>query len=101
MVYKHGRYGKFLACSNYPECKNIKKQEKSTGVKCPECSKGEIVAKKSKRGKFFYGCNNYPKCKFALWSKPTGKKCPKCESLLVQGAKDTVKCSNKECDYSK
>ncbi|MFH1291818.1 MAG: type I DNA topoisomerase [bacterium] len=97
MAKKHGRYGAFLGCSNYPDCKNIKNIENKIGVKCPECDKGDIVERKSKRGKTFYGCNSYPKCKFALWSKPTGEQCKKCKSLMIYGAKDTTKCSNKEC----
>lgn len=97
MVIKSGRFGAFLACSAYPDCKNIKSLNKGTGVKCPECGKGDIVEKKTKRGKTFYACNQYPKCKFALWSKPTGKKCGKCGSLLVYGKGDTEVCSNKEC----
>ena len=74
---------------------------KSTGVPCPECGKGEIVERRSKRGRTFYSCNRYPDCKFALWSKPNGEKCPKCGSLLVYGKGDTVACSSKECDYKK
>jgi len=98
MVKKRGRFGEFLACSNYPDCKNTKAIVKSTGVKCPECGKGEIVEKRSKRGRYFYGCSNYPSCKFALWSKPTGETCPECGSLLTQ-AKNGALCSNKECAY--
>ncbi|MBU1130666.1 type I DNA topoisomerase [Patescibacteria group bacterium] len=101
MVIKSGRYGKFTACSGYPECKNIKNIEDKTGVKCPQCGQGDIVAKRSRRGKTFYSCNKYPECKYALWSKPTGEKCPDCGSLVVMGAKDTVRCSNKECKYTK
>ena len=101
MVVKRGRYGTFLGCSGYPDCKNIKRREIGTGVTCPQCDKGEIVQKKSKRGKIFFSCNQYPDCKFALWSKPTGEKCPTCGSLLVYGAKDTIRCSNKECDFVK
>jgi len=111
MAIKSGRFGKFLSCSRYPECKNIKSLVKSTGVKCPECGKnllaedllkaGEIVERRSKKGRTFYSCNRYPDCKFALWSKPTGEKCSKCGSLLVYGKNDTVVCSNKECDYKK
>jgi len=99
LVIKQGRYGKFLGCSGYPKCKFIKALTKSTGVKCPKCQKGEIVAKRSRRGKTFYACNRYPDCEFALWSKPTGETCPKCQSLLVYGAKNSVRCSNKDCDY--
>ena len=101
MVLKRGRFGAFLGCSKYPECKNIMKIENKTGVKCPKCGKGDIVERKSKRGKMFYGCNQYPKCDFALWSKPTGQTCPKCGQLLVFAAKGKEKCSNKECDYEK
>ncbi|MCX6763432.1 MAG: type I DNA topoisomerase [Candidatus Moranbacteria bacterium] len=97
MAVKRGKYGAFLGCSNYPECKNIKKIENKTGIKCPKCPDGEIVEKKSKRGKLFYACNKYPACKFALWSKPTGEKCPKCSSLMVFAAQGKTKCSSKEC----
>lgn len=100
MVIKHGRYGEFLGCSRYPECKNMKPIVKSTGVKCPECGKGEIVQKRGGKGKTFYGCNQYPKCKFALWNEPTGEKCPDCSSLLVTKhlkKGDVVACS--KCKY--
>lgn len=101
MVVKRGRFGAFLGCSNYPECKNIRKIEKKTGIKCPKCGAGEIVERKSKRGRLFFGCNKYPNCDFALWNKPTGETCPKCGSLIVFAAKGKIKCSNKECDYIK
>ncbi len=101
MVVKKGRFGFFLGCSNYPNCKNIKKIENKTGVKCPECQEGELVEKKSKRGRVFYGCNAYPKCKFALWNKPTGETCPQCNSLLVYVGKNKIKCSKKECHFEK
>lgn len=97
MVKKYGRYGEFLGCSKYPECKNIVNIERTTGVKCPVCQKGEIVEKRSRRGKTFYACNQYPTCKNAYWSKPTGEKCPSCGALMVYGAKNSVRCSNKEC----
>ncbi len=99
MVVKHGRFGKFLSCSNYPECKSIKSIAKGTGVSCPQCQKGELSEKRTRRGKTFYGCDQYPDCDFALWSKPTGAKCPECKSLVVFGAKDTVRCSSKECKW--
>lgn len=99
MVVKHGRFGKFLSCSNYPECKSIKSIAKGTGVSCPQCKKGELSEKRTRRGKTFYGCDQYPDCDFALWSKPTGAKCPECKSLVVYGAKDTVRCSSKECKW--
>lgn len=101
MVIKRGKYGMFLGCSNYPNCKNIKKIENKTGVKCPICGVGEIVERKSKKGRVFYGCNNYPNCTFALWQKPTGEKCPECGSLLVFGPKGKIRCSNKECKFEK
>jgi DNA topoisomerase I len=101
MAVKRGRFGVFLGCSNYPECKNIKRIENKTGVNCPKCQKGEIVERKSKKGRAFFGCNQYPNCDFSLWNKPTGEKCPQCDSLLVFAAKDKSKCSNKECKYEK
>jgi DNA topoisomerase-1 len=101
MIIKEGRYGKFLACSNYPECKNIKPLTKSTGAKCPKCGEGEIVERKTKTGRIFYSCNKYPNCDFALWQRPTGENCPKCKSLLIFAGKDKIKCSSKECDYTK
>ena len=101
MVIKKGRYGQFLGCSNYPDCRNMKPLIKSTGVKCPECGKGEIVERKSKKGKLFYSCDQYPECKFALWQRPTGEKCPECSSLLIYYGKEKIKCSNTECKYIK
>ncbi len=101
MVVKHGRFGKFLSCSKYPDCKSMKPIVKKTGVKCPKCNKGDIVERKTKRGKFFYGCDKYPDCDFALWQKPTGEECPECKSLLVFGAKKTARCSSKECTFKK
>jgi DNA topoisomerase-1 len=100
-IIKRGRFGPFIACSRYPECKTIIGIEKKTGVKCPKCGEGDIIERKSKRGKPFYACNKYPKCEFALWSKPTGEKCPTCSSLLVHAKKGLIACSNKECEYKK
>lgn len=99
LVIRNGRYGKFTACSNYPTCKYIKKEERVVEelADCPKCD-GKIVAKRTRKGKFFYGCTNYPKCDFASWYKPTGEKCPKCDSLLVE-KKEKVVCSN--CEYEK
>ncbi|MBI3626553.1 topoisomerase DNA-binding C4 zinc finger domain-containing protein, partial [Candidatus Uhrbacteria bacterium] len=100
MIIKVGKFGKFLACSKYPECKNVKSIINSTGVKCAECEKGDIAERRSKRGKIFYSCSRYPDCKFALWNKPTGAKCPQCKSLLVFYGKDNkVKCSSQPCGY--
>jgi len=101
MVIKTGRFGKFLACSKYPECKTTKPLEQPLGVKCPQCETGQIIERRTRKGKIFYSCNNWPKCKFALWYKPTGEKCPKCGSLLVETRGKNVKCSNKDCDYTK
>lgn len=98
---KRGRFGSFLGCSGYPDCKNIKKIEKKTGVPCNKCGKGEFVEKKTKRGKPFFSCNKYPDCENALWSKPIGEACPTCTAPLVYGAKETIRCSNKECTYSR
>ncbi len=101
LIIKRGRYGPFLGCSGYPDCKHITKIEKETGVDCPKCGKGKIVEKKSRRGKTFYACNQYPECENAYWSKPTGEKCPDCDSLLIYGAKSTARCSSKECKFQK
>jgi DNA topoisomerase I len=101
METKHGRFGKFLGCVNYPKCKGIKKIEKGTGVACPECQKGEIIEKKSKAGKTFYACNKYPECKTAFFSKPVNEKCEICKSIMMFGPKGTIKCSSKECKFSK
>ena len=101
MVIKNGRYGKFEACSGYPECKYIKPKEKAPQVEvcdCPKCG-GKIIERKTKRGKVFYGCSNFPKCKVAVWDKPTGELCPECHSLLVTDKEGIVKCS--ACDYKK
>ena len=97
LVIRHGKYGNFVACSNYPNCKYIKKEEKVVVdvADCPKCD-GKIIERKTKKGKIFYGCSNYPKCKVATWDKPTGKTCPKCHELLVY-KKNEVACS--ACDY--
>ena len=99
LVIRNGKYGEFVACSNYPTCKYIKKEKKEEVVimDCPDCD-GKIIERKTRRGKIFYGCNNYPKCKFASWDKPVEGKCPECGKHLVE--KDgKIKCS--ECDYVK
>ncbi len=101
LVVKHGRFGAFLGCSGYPECKHITPIVKETGVACSACTKGKIIEKKSRRGKVFYACDQYPDCKNAYWSKPTGEKCPRCDSMLVYGAKNTIRCSAKGCGFSK
>ncbi len=101
-VIRQGKYGKFLGCSGYPDCKNIRKLEKIVGV-CPKCG-GEVAEKKSKKGSIFYGCNNYPKCDFISWNIPLTEKCPKCNSYLElkQTKEGQFKiCSNKNCDFKK
>ena len=99
LVIKTSRYGEFVACSNYPDCKYIKAEKKEVVevMECPKCD-GKIVERKTKRGKVFYGCNNYPKCDFASWEKPLLEKCPECGSYLVE-KKDKIKCSS--CKYEK
>nr|WP_311565171.1 type I DNA topoisomerase [Peptoniphilus grossensis] len=102
MVIKMGRYGKFLACPGFPDCRNTKPLVEKIGVKCPKCGKGEIVVKRSKKGRIFYGCDSYPKCEFVSWNKPINEKCPKCESILTEmksKGKKIIKCSNDKCDY--
>ena len=97
LVIRKGKYGEFVACSNYPECKYVKKEEKEQKeiCKCPNCE-GMIIERKTRKGKVFYGCNRFPKCKTAFWDKPTEKKCPKCGSVLLL-KKDNLVCSS--CDY--
>lgn len=98
MVIKHGRFGEFMACSGYPECKNTKPIVRSTGVKCPICGK-DIIAKRSRRGRMFYGCSGYPDCKQVYWNKPVEKKCPECGALMIEKKSKnyTLACSNSEC----
>jgi len=100
MVIKSGRFGDFIACSGYPECKNTKPIVKTVGVKCPKCGK-DIVERRSRRGKIFFGCSGYPDCDQSFWYKPVNKQCPKCGSLLVEKKTKTseLACSNPECGY--
>ena len=101
LVVKQGRYGKFIACSRYPECRYTKKIENKTGVICPKCGKGDVVVKRSRKGRLFYGCSRYPDCDFVSWNKPIGEKCPQCEKgYLVEKGKKIV-CSEKDCPYEK
>ncbi|MFQ6386936.1 type I DNA topoisomerase [Priestia aryabhattai] len=100
MVYKMGRYGKFMACSNFPDCRNTKPIVKEIGVKCPKCEEGNIVERKSKKKRTFYGCDRFPGCDFVSWDKPIARKCPKCENLLVEKKQKKgtqVVCTS--CDY--
>ncbi len=102
LVLKTGRFGEFTACSNYPTCKYVK--QKTIGVKCPECGEGEIIERRSRRGKTFYGCNRYPECKFVAWSRPLAEKCPDCgspyllEKWTKTGGRQAV-CPNAECKH--
>lgn len=104
MVIKYGRFGKFIACKNYPECKTTKPLVNKVGVECPKCGKGDIILRKSKKGKAFYGCSNYPECDFISWNKPTGELCSECNSYLIEKvtkSETKVICSNKECKKEK
>jgi DNA topoisomerase-1 len=100
MVYKMGRYGKFLACPGFPECRNAKPILKEIGVKCPKCD-GEIVERRGKRGRIFYGCSNYPSCAYVSWDKPTGTICDHCGTMMVEktgkNRQKKIFCPNKEC----
>ena len=101
LLVRLGKFGKFYACSKFPECKYTESlPQNNLGIKCPKCHEGNIVTKRTKTNKIFYGCDRFPKCDFALWDKPVNEKCPKCSSLLIEKYKK-IKCSNKECDYSK
>ena len=102
MVVKVGKYGKFIACPGYPECKNIKKIVNETGAECPKCG-GKIIARKSKKGRVFYGCNNYPDCDFLSWDEPSSEKCPKCRKNLFikKGKKKKLYCITENCGYEK
>lgn len=101
MVYKFGRFGRFLACPNFPECKNTKPIVDSLGITCPKCKEGTIIRRKTKRGRFFYGCDRYPACDLALWDEPVDSYCPECGSIMVKkksrNKDEKIVCSNKEC----
>lgn len=104
MVIKLGRYGKFYACSNFPECHNTKAITTEIGVTCPLCGEGQVIERKTKRNRIFYGCDRYPDCEFTSWDKPVGRTCPKSGDYLVEkkirGRGKQVVCSNEECDYA-
>lgn len=104
MVYKQGKFGKFLACPGFPECRNIKPILEHTGIKCPKCGDGELVQRRSKRGKKFFGCSKYPECNFVSWDEPVKETCPLCGTHLSK--KETksgtvYKCLNEQCSYQK
>lgn len=102
MVVKTGRFGKFIACPGYPECKNIKKIVVETGASCPKCG-GKVIEKKSHRGRIFYGCANYPNCDFVSWDEPLNEKCPQCGHILYRKKGKTPKlyCAEEGCGYSR
>lgn len=103
MVIKLGRFGKFYACSNFPECRNTKAITKEIGVTCPLCQKGQVIERKTKRNRIFYGCDRYPECEFTSWDIPVGRSCPKSGDFLVEkkvrGGGKQVVCSSDDCDY--
>ncbi|MBQ6583346.1 MAG: type I DNA topoisomerase, partial [Mogibacterium sp.] len=101
MAVKEGQYGKFLACTGYPECKNTRPFQKGTGIPCPVCGKEILERRGRKSGKIFYGCSGFPECNVLYWDKPTGRMCPVCGSMIVKykGKTASYKCSNKECKY--
>lgn len=102
MVVKFGRYGRFIACSGYPDCKNIVKMVSKIGVACPKCS-GDVIVKKTKKGREFYGCSNYPNCDFVSWNQPTAERCPQCGGVLFKkkGKQPKLFCAAEGCGYSR
>ncbi|OGZ72505.1 MAG: DNA topoisomerase I [Candidatus Staskawiczbacteria bacterium RIFCSPLOWO2_01_FULL_38_12b] len=108
MIEKLGRFGRFYACTGFPDCKHTESIQKDASgqavtinITCPKCKTGQITVKKTKKGKIFYGCGNYPTCDFAAWDEPINEFCPTCNSILVQTKKELIKCSSKTCDYKK
>lgn len=102
MVVKVGRYGKFIACPGYPECKNVLKFVEKTGVKCPKCN-GDVIVKHTKKKRVFYGCSNYPKCDFVSWNEPVNERCPQCGGILFKkkGKKPKLYCATEGCGFEK
>lgn len=103
MVVKFGRFGKFIACSGYPDCKNVMKFVQKTGVKCPKCHDGDVIVKRTKTKRIFYGCSKYPECDFVSWNEPSEEKCPLCGEILFKkkGKTPTLFCAKEGCGYSK
>lgn len=103
MVIKMGRFGKFIACPGYPECKNVKAIMQTTGVKCPKCGKGDIIQRKSKRGRAFYGCSEYPECDYVSWVEPVNERCPQCGEILYKkkGKVTKLYCTTEGCGFTK
>ncbi|QJC52295.1 type I DNA topoisomerase [Paenibacillus albicereus] len=101
MVYKMGRFGKFLACSGFPDCRNTKPIVKNIGVACPKCAEGQIIERRSKKGRIFYGCDQYPGCDYVSWDRPAGKPCPECGSMLViKRNKSGARYQCPSCDFN-
>ena len=107
LLIREGRYGKFIGCSNYPECKHIEplEQPEDTGVNCPVCNKGKMLKRKSRRGKIFFSCSEYPECDYAVWNQPLDEPCPSCDwpmlTLKTTKRRGTEKvCPQKECGFS-
>ena len=105
MVIKLGRFGKFYACSNFPDCRHTQAIVKEIGVACPQCQKGQVIERKTKRNRIFYGCDRYPDCDFTSWDKPVGRNCPKCDHYLIEkkvrGGGKQVVCSNGDYEEEK
>lgn len=105
MVFKFGRFGKFLACSHFPECRNTKAIVDDLGIPCPKCGQGSLIRRKSKRGRVFYGCSKYPECEFMLWNEPVNKRCARCGEIMVikhyKKGPDKLFCSNDTCENHK
>ena len=98
MVVKYGPHGKFLACPGFPECRNTKPLLEKIGIACPKCGK-EVVLRKTKKGRKYFGCEDYPACDFMSWSKPVEKKCPQCGGYMVMKG-NKIACANEQCSYS-
>ena len=94
MVIKLGRYGKFVACSGFPECRNSHPLLEKIGMTCPDCKQGDIVERRSKKGRTFFGCSRYPECEFSAWNKPVDQRCPRCGSsyMVEAGRKGQIRC---------
>ncbi|MCZ7543980.1 MAG: DNA topoisomerase [Anaerolineae bacterium] len=100
LIVRWGRFGKFIGCSNYPECRHTEPWLEKIGVKCPQCADGEIVERKTRRGRTFYGCSNYPECDFTSWKRPLPQPCPKCGGLLVEHNKQHAVCTACETQFA-
>jgi DNA topoisomerase-1 len=101
MVVKHGRFGRFLACSGYPECQNTRPLLQKTGAECPKCAR-PVVVRRSRKGRTFYGCSGYPECDFVTWYPPSDKTCPRCGAFLAQkgrGPRGALTCVREGCGY--